>query len=125
MRPPIFCEYGNISSIRPRATRVCLEIHRSTDCNGSRHDLILGKDQITWEIALKGNLHGKYYSYYVDGPNDGCTTFDMTYNNPYTRATVGPGTSNVLDPAKDHTPNKKYDPPRWEDLNILNVMYAI
>ncbi|MEC7609892.1 MAG: hypothetical protein VX964_06950, partial [Verrucomicrobiota bacterium] len=107
----------------PRATRVCLEIHKSTDCNGSRHDLILGKDQITWEIALKGNLHGKYYSYYVDGPNDGCTThFDFTRPllDPYARATVGPqGPAIILDPAKDHTPNKKYDPPRWEDLNIL------
>ena len=107
----------------PRATRVCLEIHTSTNPKRSRHDLILSNDQVTWEISLTGDLHGSYYSYYVDGPNDKCTThFDFTLPllDPYAKATVGPqGPAIILDPAKDHTPNKKYDPPRWEDLNIL------
>ncbi len=108
----------------PRATRVRLEVFDDLENpSPQRFDLELMEDQLTWEVVLRGNLHGWYYRYFVDGPDDGRTTnFDFTQPllDPWARAVTGPvGPAIVFDPARAGIPGARHQPPRWEDLAIL------
>jgi pullulanase/glycogen debranching enzyme len=108
----------------PRATRVCIEIFQTLENpQPQRYDLSLSNDQVTWEVAVSGYLHGWFYRYFIDGPDDGCTThFDFTQAvlDPYAQATAGPeGPGIILDPQKTAKPNPPHDPPPWQDLSIL------
>lgn len=108
----------------PRATRVCVEVDESSEFKSpQRLELDLAHDQVTWSITLEGNFHGWYYRLFVDGPDDGVSTrfdFERPLLDPWAKATVGPeGPGIILDPAKSQPVTKRYTPPAWQDLSIL------
>ncbi|WP_309398044.1 alpha-amylase family glycosyl hydrolase [Cerasicoccus maritimus] len=110
----------------PRAKGVILELYDSMDCEFVNHyDMVLTEDKLCWEVTLKGNLHGWFYSYYVDGENDGITTEfmpDEPILDPYACATVshdGPGI--VINTCQIRKPKTINEPPPWQDLVMLEV----
>lgn len=108
----------------PRATRVAVEIDETVHFeHPQRINLDLAADQVTWETRLKGNYHGWYYRLFVDGPNDGRTThfdYSKALLDPWARTTVGPeGPGIIMDPARATPIEKRFNPPDWQDLSIL------
>ena len=108
----------------PRATRIELEVFEDLDePQAQRFNLELSDDKVSWEVQLEGNLHGWFYRYFVDGPDDGITSqfdFQKALLDPYARATVGPeGPGIILDSAKATVVTQRFSPPPWEDLSIL------
>ncbi|WP_269538686.1 alpha-amylase family glycosyl hydrolase [Cerasicoccus fimbriatus] len=108
----------------PRAKGVILELYDDLDCEFvNQYDMALTKDQLCWEVTLKGNMHGWYYYFYVDGENDGVTTefdSDRPILDPYAMATVsheGPGI--VINTSQTPKPRKVHEAPPWQDLVLL------
>lgn len=108
----------------PRAKSVTLELYDDLESDTvNLCDLSLDKEKLCWEVTLKGNLHGWYYHYYVDGENDDVTTeFDpeMPILDPYALATVsheGPGM--VINTSQTNKPVHTHVAPPWQDLVIL------
>lgn len=108
----------------PRATSVTLELYDDLNCDTvNQYDMTLDEDKLCWETTLKGNLHGWYYNFYVNGENDGVTTeFDpeTPILDPYALATVaheGPGI--VINTKQTSKPVQQHEPPPWQDLVIL------
>lgn len=108
----------------PRARSVRLEIHDSLEEPVYNHyDMELSGDRLCWEVQLRGNLHGWYYRYYVDGDNDGVTTdFDAEQPvlDPYAKAVCahdGPGI--IIDPKRIREPKYFFQPPPWQNLITL------
>ncbi len=89
--------------------------------------LQLLEDGLTWEVRVPGNLHGWYYTFRVDGENDGVTThFNAAQPivDPWALAVVsstGPGI--VIDREKlpGTAPAAAFTPPRREDLVIVEA----
>ncbi len=108
----------------PRAKGVILELYDRMDCEFvNQYDMELSADKLCWEIELKGNLHGWYYNYYVDGENDGVTTEfepELPILDPYAMATVtheGPGI--VINTGQTKKPISQHVAPPWQDLIVL------
>lgn len=108
----------------PRATAVRLELYDAVEASLiNLYDMELSADQLCWEIELDGNLHGWYYTYSVNGVNDGQTTnfdFSEPITDPYAKAVCshkGPGI--VIDDDQCRKPYKRFTPPPWQDLVIL------
>jgi len=79
-----------------------------------------------WEITLDRNLHGWFYWYSVDGPDDGRDAggFDpkMRILDPYALATVGrDGPGIVVDPEWAGRADRSFKTPAWHDLIIAEV----
>ncbi|HZP61757.1 MAG TPA: alpha-amylase family glycosyl hydrolase, partial [Opitutaceae bacterium] len=77
-----------------------------------------------WEITLAQNLHGWYYWYHVDGPQDEFGLFDPAQRilDPYALAAVdraGPGI--VLDRAWVGQGDHDFRTPSWQDLVIVEA----
>src|SRR5581483_10247 len=77
-----------------------------------------------WEVALAQNLHGWFYWYHVDGPQNEFGFFDRTQRilDPYALATVdrtGPGI--VLDRAWVGRGDGDFQTPPWQDLVIAEA----
>lgn len=108
----------------PRATAVTLELYDDLNCDTvNQYDMELEDDQMCWSVTLKGNLHGWYYHFYVDGNNDDYSTEfnpEQPILDPYAHATVshvGPGI--VINTSQTVKPHKLHQPPAWQDLVIL------
>jgi len=72
-----------------------------------------------WETNLKGNRHGWYYWYQLDGVRDASGQFDPDFKvlDPYALAAVnhtGPGI--VIDRVKIGAPDRNFVTPQWQDL---------
>jgi len=110
----------------PRATAVRLELYDALEASViNLYDMELSDDLMTWEIALQGNLHGWFYTYSIDGENDGFSTeFDFSHpvTDPYAKAVCsheGPGI--VIDDHRMKKPQKHWTPPEWQDLVIIET----
>jgi len=108
----------------PRAKAVLLELYDDLDSETvNLADMVLDDDKLCWEVTLKGNLHGWYYHYYIDGENDDFSTefdFNEPVLDPYALATVthaGPGI--VINTSQTIKPKIKHEAPPWQDLVIL------
>ena len=78
----------------------------------------------TWELTLEQNLHGWFYWYSIDGPNDvfGLFAPGQRVLDPYALATVdrdGPGI--VLDRAWVGRGDRDFKTPAWHDLVIAEA----
>ncbi len=78
-----------------------------------------------WEIIHPENLHGWYYYFQIDGhDNDTFSNFNSEFKilDPYALATVSPsGPGIIWDKKKLPTTSKKFQPPSWHDLIILEA----
>ncbi|HWL15592.1 MAG TPA: alpha-amylase family glycosyl hydrolase, partial [Opitutus sp.] len=77
-----------------------------------------------WETIVDRNLHGRFYWYAVDGVRDGAGRFDPTMKvlDPYALATVGrEGPGVVLDRAWIGEGDRRFRPPPWHDLVIVEA----
>jgi pullulanase/glycogen debranching enzyme len=88
-----------------------------------RYPLKLRADHV-WEVTLAENLHGWYYWYHVDGPDDIFGQFDASQKilDPYALATVdrtGPGI--VIDRALIPPADRSFKTPPWHDLVITEA----
>jgi pullulanase len=84
----------------------------------------VGPWQGVWEVTLNLNLHGWFYWYHIDGPNDEFGAFDPPQRvlDPYALAVVnrdGPGI--VLDPAWVGKGDRHFRTPGWQDLVIAEA----
>ncbi len=108
----------------PRASSVEVGLYREVDGPCQRHAMTRLED-MTWEVTLPGNLHGRYYHYFVDGRSRGkMSHFDASFPilDPYAWATVGrEGPGIVVDPAKLPRVKERFEPPSWHDLVILEA----
>lgn len=107
----------------PRATTVDLVLREPAGEDRTfqlerRSEGTLG-DRSVWEYEHPANLHGWFYSYRIDGPDDAFSLFDKTQPvlDPYARAAVsreGPGI--ILSP-QPRTADE-FKTPAWQDLVI-------
>lgn len=79
-----------------------------------------------WEVTLDRNLHGWFYWYAVDGPDDGRGVggFDPKVRvlDPYAQATLGrEGPGVVLDPVWVGKADRSFKTPAWHDLIMAEV----
>lgn len=72
----------------PTATRVRLNIYDSLNGNNKKSFLLQETTNGVWEIEVKGDLKGKYYSYNVDGE---LSMFDYNRElvDPYAKCIIG------------------------------------
>jgi pullulanase len=109
----------------PRAASVAVETQMFLDQAPTRYALKLSHDQLTWELNLKQNLTGFFYSFFVDGHNDSKSTLfnsQIPLLDPYAKATVGPkGPGIIIDSNSEptHESPTRFHPPHWHDLSIL------
>jgi len=78
-----------------------------------------------WQARLSGNLHGALYGYKVRGRNlDSLTAFepDKLIADPFARALEkSSGLGFVVDAKTLPRPRKRFNPPHWHDLVILET----
>ncbi|MET0262475.1 MAG: alpha-amylase family glycosyl hydrolase [Rariglobus sp.] len=89
-------------------------------CAGERG----GVDAGVWEVALTQNLHGWFYWYHIDGPQDAFGLFDSSHRvlDPYALATVGQlGPGIVLDAGWMGKADRDFKTPAWQDLVIVEA----
>jgi pullulanase/glycogen debranching enzyme len=110
----------------PRATRALLELFaEASHTESSLQPMSLLPDQLTWELQIQGDLHGRCYNFRVEGVNDGHTThFDPARPliDPYALATLGPEGPGIVI-TRDHPSRPDsdagFEPPKIQDLVIL------
>lgn len=109
----------------PRANKVtlCVCNDLAFQENPHRYELARRSDQV-WEVTLAENLHGWYYWYSVDGPNDIFESFDPSFRilDPYALAAVdrdGPGI--VLDVDWVGKADRSFRTPAWQDLIVVEA----
>jgi pullulanase len=109
----------------PRAKRVELCVCDDLAHQDAPHRYQLGKraDSV-WEVTLTQNLHGWFYWYHVDGPQDVYGFFDPAWRvlDPYALAAVnrlGPGI--VLDRATIALADRSFKTPAWQDLVMVEA----
>ena len=109
----------------PRARTVQLCVVKDLARIDSPHCYpLVRRADLVWEITLSLNLHGWYYWYHVDGPNDLFGSFDPQQRilDPYAQACVsreGPGI--VLDPEWVGRADRSFKTPEWQDLVIVEA----
>jgi pullulanase len=77
-----------------------------------------------WEATLDQPLHGWYYWYQLDGPQDAFGLFDPQQRvvDPYALATVGrEGPGIILDRRRLRRPKDQFQTPGWQDLVICEA----
>lgn len=89
------------------------------------HEMTLLEDGMTWEARVSGNLHGAYYYLRVGGqPIGGDAQFDENRRllDPWALVTAGhDGPGIVWDQRKLPKVKKRFEPPRWNDLVIVEA----
>jgi len=109
----------------PRARRVDLCVCARLEDQATPHRYAMTKRaDHTWDVTLTQNLHGWFYWYLVDGPNDAFGHFDPTMRvlDPYALATVsrhGPGI--VVDRSTLAPADRSFATPAWQDLVIAEA----
>lgn len=109
----------------PRARRVRLKLLARLDEADDAYVFPLARHADgTWEIRLNRDLHGWYYWYFVEGPNDAHGHFDRTFPivDPYAKALVGrDGPGLVLrDDFVGEAP-RRFKTPAWQDLVVAEA----
>lgn len=109
----------------PRASSVSVATQLFLDQEPVRHELTLSHDQLTWELNLKEDLTGFFYSFYVDGHNDHSSTLfngQIPLLDPYAKATAGPnGPGIIVNQSSEFPKESSFIPPHWHDLSILEA----
>ncbi|PTY05531.1 glycoside hydrolase family 1 [Opitutaceae bacterium EW11] len=109
----------------PRAKQVTLAVCDNLERRDAAHTYLLRRrEDHVWEITLAQNLHGWYYWYLVEGPNDAFGAFDAKQPilDPYAMAAVdreGPGI--ILDAEWISRPDDGFKTPSWHDLVIAEA----
>lgn len=111
----------------PRASRVRLFVQEQLGPRAPTEMVDLDRhpaEPHVWEVAIEGNLHGRYYWYQIDGANDASEHFDPQFHvlDPYALAAVnhqGPGI--VLDRARLGPADRGFATPSWQDLIIAEA----
>jgi pullulanase/glycogen debranching enzyme len=109
----------------PRARLV--RLHLSATLKGKGEASVYDMDRRSdgaWEARLDGNLHGWFYWYTVEGPENvfGFFDRDLRILDPYALATVGrDGPGIVIDRAVLARPDRGFRPPSWQDLVIAEA----
>jgi len=111
----------------PRATRVELCVCRGLAEQDTPHRYALARHPQsagTWELTLAQNLHGWFYWYQLDGPQNEFGLFDPARRilDPYALAAVdrtGPGI--VLDRAWVGRGDRDFRTPSWQDLVVVEA----
>ncbi len=111
----------------PRAKKVELRVCESLAAQDTAHGYTLVRHPHApgvWEVTLSQNLHGWFYWYHVDGPQNEFGFFDQVQRilDPYALATVdriGPGI--VLDRGWVGRGDRDFQTPAWQDLIIAEA----
>jgi pullulanase/glycogen debranching enzyme len=111
----------------PRAQTVELRICDRITAQDAAHGYALARNPHApgvWEVTLAQNLHGWFYWYQVDGPQNEFGFFDRTQRilDPYALAAVdriGPGI--VLDRGWVGRGDRDFQTPAWQDLVIAEA----
>ena len=107
----------------PRATGVQLCYGRQADESDAALVAMACVDGVTWEVVLKENLVGCFYTFRVEGEShQGTSHFDGSFSvlDPYAKACLGHrGPAIVVDPKRLQKVAQPYQPPAWQDLVIL------
>lgn len=111
----------------PRASEVRLFLAEKPEAGAPAEITTLERnadEPHVWEATLKGNLHGQFYWYQLNGARDDTEHFDRNFKvvDPYALAVVnhtGPGI--VIDRAK--IPDRSWDfaTPQWQDLVVAEA----
>jgi pullulanase len=109
----------------PRARSVTLALAKDASETAAPHLYNLTRrPDLVWEVTLSENLHGWYYWYHVEGPQDAFGAFDASHRvlDPYAQATVGrEGPGIVLDPEWVGRADRSFKTPAWQDLIIVEA----
>lgn len=108
---------------RAKTVTVCL-VEDLTRQNEPHVYPLKRREDHVWEITLSQNLHGWFYWYLIDGPNDLFGVFNAAQRvlDPYALATVdrdGPGI--VVDPKWVGKASREFKTPAWQDLVIVEA----
>ncbi|HEU5079535.1 MAG TPA: alpha-amylase family glycosyl hydrolase [Opitutaceae bacterium] len=108
---------------RAKTVTLCLTDDLTRRNESHRYELKRREDHV-WEITLSRNLHGWFYWYLVDGPQDRFGLFnpEQPVLDPYALAAVdrdGPGI--ILDPAWVGRADRTFKTPAWQDLVIVEA----
>jgi len=111
----------------PRARRVELRVCDNLAAQDTAHGYTLARNPHApgvWEVTLAQNLHGWFYWYHVDGPQNEFGLFNQAQRvlDPYALATVdrtGPGI--VLDRGWVGRGDREFSTPAWQDLIIAEA----
>jgi len=111
----------------PRARKVELRVCDRLAAQDTAHGYRLARHPHgpgVWEITLAQNLHGWFYWYHVEGPQNEFGLFDQAQRilDPYALATVdrtGPGI--VLDRGWVGRGDRDFPTPAWQDLIIAEA----
>lgn len=121
--------YSTFRLFAPRARYVHLYVQPDADSTAPMRfelDRAEGDDGKAgvWEATLDQDLHGWYYWYQLDGPQDAFGLFDPKHRilDPYALAAVGrDGPGIVLDRARLRRPADRFKTPAWQDLVICEA----
>ena len=108
----------------PRASHLRVSLFKDLK-NPQPQMLVMEKrEDGVWETTYPKNLHGYYYFYYIEGPSDNFSHFreDVPILDPYALAATsreGPGI--ILDRTRLPFPKKRFQPPHWHDLVIVET----
>lgn len=115
----------------PRARRVelCLQRADVDDAPPVRYEMEQRSDAdsalaTVWEYVCPTNLHGSFYWYHLDGPNDEFSLFDPEQRvlDPYALAAMGrEGPGIVVDREHIKRPSDNFKTPAWQDLVICEA----
>jgi pullulanase/glycogen debranching enzyme len=109
----------------PRASRVTAVFFKHLDAPEPQALGLRRLDDGVWEGRHPADLHGWYYHYLVESRRRGPGvhfTKDFRILDPYALAAVGPaGPGIIWDIRRIRRPAKRYQPPSWHDLVILEA----
>ncbi|MEX0324148.1 MAG: alpha-amylase family glycosyl hydrolase [Puniceicoccaceae bacterium] len=109
----------------PRARAVNLYLFdKRNGPTGKALEMELGED-LVWEVRVRGNRHGWFYYYTVEGEETNETGyFDPEFRilDPYARAAAGPlGPGIVVEDSYFDADHEPFHPPHWHDLVIAEA----
>lgn len=108
---------------RARSVEVCVCAQLDQQDQALRYPLQRRLDG-GWELTLDQDLHGWFYWYHLDGPNDAFGLFDPARRvlDPYALATVGrAGPGIVLSREWVGQASRQFVTPAWQDLVIVEA----
>ena len=108
----------------PRASRVLVSFRKTPESTEQTFEM--RKSSVSdWVAEYPENLHGALYHYNVFGDNaDSFTAFDGAAKvaDPFALAMESPnGDGFVVDKSRLRRPSKRFDPPCWHDLSIMEI----
>jgi pullulanase len=109
----------------PRASRVTVTFFKHLDAPEPISAELNLLDDGVWEGHHPADLHGWYYYYRVESRRRGPKVHfnkDFRILDPYALATVGSaGPGIIWDARRTRRPERRFEPPSWQDLVILEA----